>query len=50
MAALLLLLVIAIFFGLGLVVKALLWVALIMLVLWLVGWVVRPAGGRWYYW
>jgi hypothetical protein len=50
MAALLLLLVIAILFGLGFVVKALLWVALIMLVLWLAGWVVRPTGGRWYYW
>jgi hypothetical protein len=50
MAALLLLLVIAILFGLGFAVKALLWVAVILLVLWLAGWVVRPTGGRWYYW
>ncbi len=50
MAALLLLLLVAILFGLGFVVKALLWVALILAVLWVLGWVVRPAGGRWYYW
>ena len=50
MAALLLLLLVAILFGLGFVVKALLWVALVMAVLWVLGWVVRPAGGRWYYW
>lgn len=50
MAALLILLLIAILFGLGFVVKALLWVALILLILWAVGWLVRPSGGRWYYW
>src|SRR2546421_9399299 len=50
MAALLLLLLVAILFGLGFVVKALLWVALVMAVLWVLGWGVRPAGGRWYYW
>jgi hypothetical protein len=49
-AALLLLILIAILFGLGFVAKALLWVALVLLVLWALGWVVRPAGGRWYYW
>ena len=49
-AALLLLIVIAILFGLGFVAKALLWVALVLLVLWALGWVVRPTGGRWYYW
>ena len=49
-AAILLLLLVAIFFGIGLAVHALFWVALILLVLWIVGWLVRPAGGRWYYW
>jgi hypothetical protein len=50
MAALLLLIVVAILFGLGFLVKALFWVALALFVLWLIGWVFRPAGGRWYYW
>jgi hypothetical protein len=50
MAALLLLLFVAILFGLGFVVKALLWVALVLFVLWIGGFLVRPAGGRWYYW
>jgi hypothetical protein len=39
-----------ILFGLGFTVKALLWVGLILFVLWLLGWVVRPGGSRWYYW
>jgi hypothetical protein len=47
---LLLLLLIAILFGLGFVVKWLFIVAAVLFVLWLVGWLVRPAGGRWYYW
>jgi hypothetical protein len=47
----LLLLLIAIVFLLGaLTVKALLWVALVLLALWALGWLVRPSGGRWYYW
>jgi hypothetical protein len=50
MAALLLLLLIAIVFGLGFVVKALLWVALVLFVLWIIGFLARPTGGRWYYW
>jgi hypothetical protein len=50
MAALLILLLVAILFGLGFVVKALLWVALVLFVLWIIGFLVRPAGGRWYYW
>jgi hypothetical protein len=49
-AALLVLIVIAILFGFGFVAKALLWVALVLLVLWALGWLVRPTGGRWYYW
>jgi hypothetical protein len=47
---LLLLLLIAILFGLGFVAKWLFIVAAVMLVLWLAGWLVRPSGGRWYYW
>jgi hypothetical protein len=50
MAALLLLLLIAIVFGLGFVVKVLFYVAAGLLLLWAVGWVVRPRGGRWYFW
>lgn len=47
---LLLLLLIVIVFGLGFIVKGLFWLALILLALWLLGWLIRPAGGRWYYW
>lgn len=46
---LLLLLLVAILFGLGFVVKWLFILAAVMFVLWLLGWAVRP-GGRWYYW
>jgi hypothetical protein len=28
----------------------LLWLGVIVLVLWLLGWVVRPGRWRWYYW
>jgi hypothetical protein len=49
-AALLVLILIAILFGFGFVAKALLWVALVLLVIWAIGWAVRPTGGRWYYW
>jgi len=49
-AALLLLLLAAILFGFGFATHALFWIAAIVLVVWLVGWLVRPAGGRWYYW
>jgi hypothetical protein len=47
---LLLLLLVAILFGLGFVAKWLFIVAAVLFVLWLVGWLVRPGGGRWYYW
>lgn len=47
---LLFLLFIAIVFGLGFAVKALFWVALIMLAIWALGFAMRPGGGRWYYW
>ena len=47
---LLVLLLVAIIAGIGLAVKALLWVALVLFALWLVGFLVRPQGRRWYYW
>ena len=49
-AALLVLILIAILFGFGFVAEALLWVALVLLVIWALGWLVRPTGRRWYYW
>jgi len=49
LAVLLLLLIVAVFIG-GLAVKALLWLAAVMLVLWLLGWMIRPTGRTWYYW
>ncbi|HEX6332489.1 MAG TPA: hydrophobic protein [Actinomycetota bacterium] len=48
-ALLLLLLVLAVFFG-GFAIEVLFWVAAILLILWLAGWFVRPTGRRWYYW
>jgi hypothetical protein len=48
-ALLLLLLVLAVFFG-GFAVEALFWIAAILLAVWLAGWMVRPTGRRWYYW
>jgi hypothetical protein len=48
--ALIALLIILILFGVGIAVKALLIVAAVLAVLWLVGWVARPTGRRWYYW
>ena len=48
------LLIVLILFGFGFAVKALLWIALILLGLWLLGWLIRPGTGtgtrRWYYW
>ncbi|MEV7424238.1 MULTISPECIES: hydrophobic protein [unclassified Streptomyces] len=42
-------------FGVGFAVKALWWIAVIVLVIWLLGFVLRPAAsggkrGRWYRW
>lgn len=48
--ALLLLLLVAIVFGLGFVADWLFLVATILLLVWLAGWVVRLGGGRWFYW
>ena len=49
-AVLLLALLAIILFGVGFTVHALWWVALALAVLWLIGFVVRPSGHRWYYW
>ena len=54
-AAILLLLLIAILFGVGFAaVKFLIWLALALFILWIIGWVIgsgASAGGRrWYYW
>lgn len=51
MAALLVfLLIVALLLGLGIAVHALLWIAIIAAVVWLIGFMLRPSGGRWYYW
>ncbi|MEU8463983.1 hydrophobic protein [Streptomyces sp. NPDC029003] len=49
---LLVLLLALILFGAGFAVQILWWVAIAVLVLWLIGFVARPAGssGRWYRW
>jgi hypothetical protein len=48
-ALLLLLLILAVFFG-GFAINVLFWVAAILLVLWIAGWLAHPADRRWYYW
>ena len=50
MAAILALLLIAVLFGIGFAVKALLWFAIVLLILWVIGFAFRPTGRRWYYW
>ncbi|MGW6861995.1 hydrophobic protein [Streptomyces xanthophaeus] len=49
---LLVLLLALILFGAGFAVKVLWWVAIAVLILWLIGFVARPKGGsgRWYRW
>ena len=53
---LLVLLLALVLFGAGFALKALWWIAVIVLVLWVLGFVVRPAAagggkrGRWYRW
>ena len=49
-ALLVFLLIVALLFGFGVAVLALLWVASIALIVWLIGFMFRPSGGRWYYW
>jgi hypothetical protein len=52
MAAILLLAILAvILFGAGFALHLLWWVAIVFAVVWLLGFLVRPGGGRrWYYW
>ncbi|MET9725021.1 MULTISPECIES: hydrophobic protein [Streptomyces] len=49
---LLVLLLVLLLFGAGFALKVLWWVAIAVLVLWLIGFVARPSGGggRWYRW
>ncbi|MFE9846699.1 hydrophobic protein [Streptomyces goshikiensis] len=49
---LLVLLLVLLLFGAGFAVKILWWVAIAVLVIWLLGFVARPKGGsgRWYRW
>ncbi|MFF1809974.1 hydrophobic protein [Streptomyces sp. NPDC058251] len=49
---LLVLLLALLLFGVGFAVKALWWIAVIVLVVWLLGFVARPGAcsGRWYRW
>ncbi|MEV6685874.1 hydrophobic protein [Streptomyces sp. NPDC051130] len=50
---LLVLLLVLILFGAGFAIKILWWIALAVLVIWLIGFVARPrggGGGRWYRW
>ncbi|MHB8294401.1 MAG: hydrophobic protein [Acidimicrobiales bacterium] len=37
-------------FGVGFTVHLLWWVAVILALVWLIGFFVRPGAGRWYYW
>jgi hypothetical protein len=47
---LLFLLLVALLFGLGAAIHLLWIIAVVALVLWLVGFLFRPTGGRWFYW
>jgi hypothetical protein len=49
-AVLLFLLLIAILFGVGAVAHALWWVAIVLLVLWAIGFLAHGSSSRWYYW
>jgi hypothetical protein len=44
------LLLVVVFFGLAFAIHLLFIVAIIALVLWLIGFLFRPSGGRWFYW
>jgi hypothetical protein len=48
--ALLLLLLVAILFGLGFVVKWLFVVAAVLFIMWIAGWAIHSSDRRWYYW
>jgi hypothetical protein len=43
-------LLLLIFGFVGSALKVLLWLGIILLVIWLLGWLIRPGGRRWYYW
>jgi hypothetical protein len=47
---LLLLLLVVVFFGLAFAIHLLFIVAIIALVIWLIGFLFKPGGGRWFYW
>ncbi|MER6996188.1 hydrophobic protein [Streptomyces sp. NPDC000410] len=49
---LLVLLLVLILFGAGFALDVLWWIAILLLVVWLLGFAIRPAGGggRWYRW
>jgi hypothetical protein len=49
-ALLLFLLLVALLLGASTAYNMLLWIGIIALVVWLVGFAFRPSGGRWYYW
>jgi hypothetical protein len=49
-AVLLIALLAIVLFGIGFTVHVLWWIALALAVLWLIGFVARPHGHRWYYW
>lgn len=50
MLAVLALLLVLVFFGAGFALKALWFVAAVLLLVWLLGFVARGADRRWYYW
>jgi energy-coupling factor transporter transmembrane protein EcfT len=50
MLAVIALLLVLLFFGAGFAMKALWIVAVVLLVMWLLGFVARGADRRWYYW
>jgi len=50
MPVLIALLLVALLFGLGAAVHFLWIVAVVLAILWLVGFAARSEGGRWYYW
>ena len=50
MPVILALLLVALLFGAGATIHALWVVAFVLAIAWLIGFAVRPSGGRWYYW
>ena len=50
LALLLVALLALILFGVGFTIHVLWWIAIVVAVVWLIGFMVRPRGGRWYRW